>query len=137
MEPLNPSIAVVLIVELAELPGLTVAGISADADTLKSGGGGTKTASTTWVEFTVQTLAFVVVQGCKPGSVLDQTPNVEPPVGVAVSVTVVPTGNAEMQSGGQLMPLGLLVTVPVQLPDIVMATLKTGEVVSGNSKTTP
>lgn len=137
MEPVNPSIAVVLIVELAEVPGLTVAGVNVDADTLKSGGGGTKTASTTWVEFTVQTFAFVVVQGCKPGRVPDHTPNVEPPVGVAVSVTVVPTGNAEMQSVGQFMPLGLLVTVPVPLPEKVIATLNTGEVVPGSSKTTP
>ena len=137
IDPLNPPIAVVLIVEVAALPGLTVAGVKAEADTLKSGGGGTKTASTTWVEFTVQTLAFVVVQGCKPGRVSDQTPNVEPPAGVAVSVTVVPTGNAEAQSVGQLMPLGLLVTVPVPLPVNVMTTLKTGEVVAGSSKTTP
>jgi hypothetical protein len=79
----------------------------------------------------VQSLAFVVAQ------LPDHTPKVEPPVGVAVSVTVVPTGNAEMQSGGQLMPLGLLATVPVPLPENVVAMLKTGEVVAGNSKTTP
>ena len=137
MEPLNPSIAVVLIVELAEVPGLTVAGVNAEADTLKSGGGGMKTASTTWVEFAVQTLAFVVVQGWRPGCVPDQTPNVEPPVGVAVNVTVVPTGNAETQAVGQLMPLGLLVTVPVPVPVNVITTLKTGELVDGSSKTTP
>ena len=137
MEPVNPSIAVVLIVELAEVPGLTVAGVNVDADTLKSGGGGTKTASTTWVELTVQTLAFVVVQGWRPGSVPDQTPNVEPPVAVAVNVTVVPTGKAETQAVGQLIPLGLLMTVPVPVPVKVIATLKTGDDVAGNSKTTP
>ena len=79
----------------------------------------------------MQTLAFVVEQ--PP----DHEPNVEPPVGTAVSVTVAPAGNAEMQSVGQLMPLGPLVTVPVPPPDIVMAKLKTGEAVAGSSKTTP
>jgi len=137
IDPLKPPIAVVVIAEVAESPGFTDTGVKADTDTLKSGGGGTKTASTTWVEFTVQTLAFVVVQGCKPGSVPDQIPNVDPPVGVAVNVTVVPMGNAEMQSVGQLMPLGLLVTVPVPVPVNMITTLKTGEVVAGSSKTTP
>ena len=137
IDPLKPPIAVVVTVEVAEPPGFTDTGVKAEADTLKSGGGGTKTASTIWVEFTVQTSAFVVVQGCKPGSVPDQMPNVDPPVGVAVNVTVVPTGNAEMQSVGQLMPLGLLITVPVPVPVNVITTLKTGEVVAGTSKTTP
>ena len=138
IDPLNPPVAVVVIVDVATLPGLTVAGENAEAEMVKSGGGGLNTASKTCVELTVQTLAFVVVQpDGEPGSVPDHTPKVEPPLGVAVSVTVVPTGNAEIQSVGQFMPLGLLVTVPVPLPEKVMTTLKTGEVVAGSSNTVP
>ena len=133
MDPLNPPVAVVLMVEVAALPALTAAGAKADAEMVKSGGGrgGLNTASTTCVEFTAHKLLFVVEQ------LLDHPPKMELAVDVAVSVTVVPTGNAETQSVGQLMPLGLLVTVPLPLPESVITRLKTCEGAAGNSKTTP
>lgn len=46
----------------------------------------------------------------------DHPPNVEPAVGVAVRVTEVPLLNAKLQTVPQLIPAGLLVTVPVPVP---------------------
>jgi hypothetical protein len=43
---------------------------------------------------------------------------------VAVRVTWVPSGNPALQVGAQLMPVGVLVTLPVPVP--VRLTLKTG-----------
>jgi hypothetical protein len=132
IDPLNPPVAVVVMVELEALPGLTAAGVRAEAETAKSGRGGRlNTASRACVELTVHTLLFAVEQ------LPDQPPKVESVLGLAVSVTVVPTGKAERQSGGQLMPLGLLDTRPVPRPEKVTETLKTGEVVAGRSKTRP
>jgi hypothetical protein len=48
-----------------------------------------------------------------------QPVNVEPVVGVAVNVIGVPLGKLAEQVGWQLMPAGLLVTVPVPAPDSV------------------
>jgi hypothetical protein len=42
--------------------------------------------------------------------------NVAPAAGAAVRVTTVPGGNAALQVVPQLMPAGLLVTVPVPVP---------------------
>ena len=50
----------------------------------------------------------------------DQPAN-EPPDGVAVNVTIVPLLYGSVQSAPQLMPAGLLVTVPVPAP--ALATL--------------
>jgi len=44
---------------------------------------------------------------------------VEPPVGEAVSTMLLPTGKSAAQVVPQEMPLGLLVTVPVPVPDVV------------------
>jgi len=46
----------------------------------------------------------------------DQLPNVELPVGVAVSVTEVPLAKLALHADGQLMPAGELLTVPVPAP---------------------
>jgi hypothetical protein len=46
----------------------------------------------------------------------DQPANVEPEAAVAVSVTAVPLAKLALQVVGQLMPEGLLVTVPVPVP---------------------
>lgn len=43
-------------------------------------------------------------------------PKVDPAAAVAVNVTLVLSGNAERQLDGQLMPLGVLVTVPLPVP---------------------
>src|SRR5688572_20675752 len=48
-----------------------------------------------------------------------QPPNVDPGDGVAVNVTVVPLMKAELQVVPQLMPDGLLVTVPSPTPALV------------------
>jgi hypothetical protein len=48
--------------------------------------------------------------------------NVEPLAGVAVSVTVAPAVTDSVQSDPQLMPAGLLVTVPASVPDLVTVT---------------
>lgn len=46
----------------------------------------------------------------------DQPPNVEPDAGAAVNVTVVPLLSVVEQVLPQLIPVGLLVTVPVPVP---------------------
>jgi hypothetical protein len=48
----------------------------------------------------------------------DQPANVEPVLGVAVSVTDVPLAKLALQVGPQLMPDGLLVIVPVPAPPL-------------------
>jgi hypothetical protein len=48
-----------------------------------------------------------------------QPVNVEPPVGAAVRATVLPLGKSAAQVDPQEMPLGLLVTVPVPVPDLL------------------
>ena len=45
--------------------------------------------------------------------------NVEPPVGEAVRVTVLPLANSPAHVVPQEIPLGLLVTVPVPVPDLL------------------
>jgi hypothetical protein len=55
----------------------------------------------------------------KPGSELLQRRNLSPDVGTAVSVTTVPGGKAKEaleHDAPQLIPAGLLVTVPVAPP---------------------
>ena len=46
----------------------------------------------------------------------DQPANVEPVLAVAVSVTSVPLANVALHVDAQLMPEGLLVTVPAPVP---------------------
>ena len=48
-----------------------------------------------------------------------QPVKVEPPLGVAVSVTLVPLVKLVLQVDPQLIPAGLLVTVPVPVPLLV------------------
>jgi hypothetical protein len=43
-------------------------------------------------------------------------PNVEPAFGVAVRVTAVPLGNVTLHAVPQLIPAGVLVTVPAPVP---------------------
>ena len=53
----------------------------------------------------------------------DQPANEAPLAAVAVSVTAVPAAKDAVQVGAQLMPAGLLVTVPAALPDNCISNL--------------
>jgi hypothetical protein len=53
-----------------------------------------------------------------------QPPNTAPDAGVAVSVTRVPAAKLSKQSTPQLMPLGLLTTVPAPGPALATVTSK-------------
>jgi hypothetical protein len=58
----------------------------------------------------------VSVHGVVPPQAPYHPPNVESDSGVAVSVMDVPLGKSALHAPGQLMPAGLLVTVPVPAP---------------------
>ena len=60
----------------------------------------------------------------------DQPVNTKPGFGAAVRVTVVPVANAAAQVGPQLIPAGLLVTVPV--PEPVSETVNRGAAAAAN-----
>ena len=61
--------------------------------------------------------AFITtVQVPFPEQAPDQPLKVAPPFGVAVSTTLVPDGNDALQVAPQLIPAGLLVTVPFPFP---------------------
>jgi hypothetical protein len=70
-----------------------------------------KVAVTEWFEFMVTLQAPVQVQS------MLHPPKVEPSPGTSESITTVPAGKLKEQTSfGQLMPGGLLVTLPVPLP---------------------
>lgn len=80
-----------------------------------------KAALTVWFVFSVTT------QVSTPLQPLPFHPaKLNPLVGVAMSVTWVPMAKLAVQLDGQLIPLGLLVTVPVPAPEVV--TVRTAEV---------
>jgi hypothetical protein len=64
----------------------------------------------------VQVFAAFTVTTPVPQPVPLQPPNVEPAAGVAVNVTTVPLLNDAGQALPQLIPAGLLVTVPFPVP---------------------
>jgi len=77
----------------------------------EGGGDGAKVAPTTIAALPVS------VQGDVPTHPPPfQPPNVEPLEGAAANVTTVPLGYVSTQSVPQLMPAGLLLTVPVPVP---------------------
>lgn len=55
---------------------------------------------------------------------LSQPANVDPDAGVAASVTKVPSMKLAEQTDPQLMPAGLLVTVPLPPPDLTMVRVR-------------
>jgi hypothetical protein len=79
------------------------------------------------VTVTVRLLFKVTVHTC-PVTVSqpDQLPNVDPVLGVAVSVTAVPLVKLPLHADVQLMPDGELVTVPLPTPK--KATVRIGDV---------
>lgn len=66
----------------------------------------------------VQVVSAVSVKGL-PQLVGDQPAKVEPAAGVAVKVTVVPLVKPATQVAPQLMPAGVLMTVPEPVPALV------------------
>ena len=87
--------------------------------------GAVKFAVTVWSAFITTIHAPVPLQ---PPPL--QPVNVEPPVEAAVRVTVLPLGKFAAQVAPQEMPLGLLVTVPVPVPDLLAANWCVGTVLN-------
>jgi len=79
---------------------------------------GAKAAETLWLE-----LSMTVQVAPVPVQAPPQPENPEPPPGVAVSVTWVPLLKVAEQVVGQLIPAGVLVTVPLA-PEAEMVTCK-------------
>src|SRR2546428_11767983 len=77
-------------------------------------GFGKKVAVTDWAAFIVTTQLPVPLH---PAPL--QLPNTDPLAGTAVKVTCVPLANAALHIAPQLIPAGLLVTVPLPLPVFV------------------
>lgn len=70
-----------------------------------------KVAVTAWLAFIVSVQLVLV-----PLQAPDQPTKYAPLPGAAVSFTTVPAANDALQVGEQLIPAGLLVTVPVEVP---------------------
>jgi hypothetical protein len=68
---------------------------------------------------TVISLARVRLHGAVPEHAPVHPVKVEPPLGFAVSVTVVPVAKLALHVSPQVMPAGALVIVPVPLPEFV------------------
>ena len=78
------------------------------------------------------TSASIVTTPSEQSASPAQPSKLEPPAAVAVSVTTVPARYDPEQSLPQLMPPGLLVTVPLPPPDLV--TLRTGPTTQDGSE---
>jgi hypothetical protein len=86
------------------------------------------TADTPKFAVTASAALIVTVQPPAPVQAPVQFVNVEPATGVAVSVTMVLMLNETAQVGLQLMPAGVLVTVPLPAPALVTVRRKVGTV---------
>jgi hypothetical protein len=78
------------------------------------------------------TSPFIVTTPSRQSASPAQPSKLEPPAAVAVNVTTVPATYDPEQSPPQLMPPGLLVTVPLPPPDLV--TLRTGPTTQDGSE---
>jgi hypothetical protein len=86
----------------------------------EGGGGGGGSADVLKAAVTVMLLLIWTEQEPVPVQLPPLQPaNADPAAGTAVSVTVVPPENDREQVVPQLMPLGLLVTVPLPVPFLV------------------
>lgn len=115
---LKPATEVTVMVEVAELPAETVAGVNAVPESVKVGMR-PKVAVTAWFVFSA------MEQGAAPEQPAPLQPvKVEALLGVAVRVTelLVAKLPEHVPVPGQLMPFGLLVTVPAPVPASVTDT---------------
>jgi hypothetical protein len=81
------------------------------ADSEKSGAG-------TKVAVTLRSLLIVTLHASVPEQAPPQFVSVESPAAVAVRATIVPSLNRAEHAPGQLMRAGLLVTMPLPVPDV-------------------
>ena len=132
--PVNPPVAVIVTVDVAEPPGLTVVGDSALAEMRKSGVPARLNVAVTDCAAVTSTMQVVPVLLQAP----DQPENVEPARGAAVRVTVVASAKFAEQVVGQLIPAGELVTVPAPVPLVLTVRLADpGESLATNASLTP
>src|SRR5262249_14630480 len=69
----------------------------------------------------VQLLSPVMMTCLLAQSAIPRQPvKMAPGAGIAVRVTTVPRSNTSLQSGSQVIPAGVLVTVPLPLPALVI-----------------
>ena len=92
-----------------------------------------------WNEaFTLSAAFKVTVQVVAPPvHAPDQPPNLEPLVGIAVSVTLEPPVKVALHVAPQLMPVGLLETVPAPVPVLVTLRVWFGTAAVVNVRLTP
>lgn len=109
-------------VRVEELPAVIETGFGVKVQLDTETGTKVKVAVTVWAAFMATAQLPVPEQ-----PLLDQPAKLDPVVGVAVSVTLVPLVKLPLHVAPQLMPTGLLVMVPLPLPK--------GATVSGNVAT--
>jgi hypothetical protein len=120
-EPLNPPVAAMFTVEVDDPPGLNVLGVRPVDESEKSG-------DAMRLNVAVADAVVVRVQGPGPEQPPLHPEKLEPAPAVGVSVAVVPLIKFPEQVLLQLMPAGLLVTVPLPLPANTTETLKVAAV---------
>lgn len=115
-EPVNPFTEFTVTVEVEFCPGLT--GFGADPEMEKSGE--RKFAITDWSAFMVTVHVAVPVHAPPHPTKLD------PEAAAAVRIIAVPLSKPAVQVLPQLMPDGVLVTVPLPLPAVITVNTKGG-----------
>ena len=82
------------------------------------------TGLTVKVAVTARAVLMVTLQAPVPVQLPFQPVKVAPAAGAAVKLTVVPLVNEAEQVAPQLMPAGVLVTVPLPVPDFITVSAK-------------